>query len=86
MVKQKIGGLLRLPIFYGNAPYTSATILNLNVNVGGFGQEAYFNNGADARQLWVKVNDTVAFVIAFGDVPKEEGAKATAQLLIAAIK
>ena len=57
-----------------------------NVDVSGFGVEAYFNNGADARQLWVKINDSVAFVVAFGDVPKEDGAKAIAGLMVAAIK
>jgi hypothetical protein len=60
--------------------------LYLNTDVSGFGEEAYFNNGADARQLWVKINDTTAFVVAFGDVPKEEGAKEIATLLLAAIR
>jgi hypothetical protein len=54
--------------------------------VSGIGDEAYFNNGADARQLWVKIGDKVAFVVAFGDVPKEAGAKAIAQLVAAAIR
>jgi len=57
-----------------------------NVAVSGIGQEAYFNNGADARQLWVKMNEQVAFVVAFGDLEKEEGAQAIAKLLAAAIK
>lgn len=65
---------------YGNQP------LYKNVDVGGIGNEAYFNNGADARQLWVKVNDGVAFVVAFGDKPNEEGARAIAKLIVAAIK
>lgn len=52
----------------------------------GLGAAAYYNNGADARQLWVKVNDSVAIVVAFGDVPKEAGARAIAQLVLAAIK
>lgn len=60
--------------------------LYLNVAVSGIGQEAYFNNGADARQLWVKMNEQVAFVVAFGDLEKEEGAQAIARLLAAAIK
>jgi hypothetical protein len=52
----------------------------------GLGAAAYFNNGADARQLWVKVNDRIAVVVAFGDVPKEAGAREIAQLVLAAIK
>src|SRR5215510_9617648 len=36
-----------------------------NVDVSGIGDEAYLNNGADARQLWVKIKDRVAFVVAF---------------------
>ena len=59
--------------------------LYLNTEVDNIGQEAYFNNGADARQLWVKVNDNLAFVVAFGDQPIEEGAKAIARLTLAAI-
>lgn len=57
-----------------------------NKDVSGFGQEAYFNNGADARQLWVKLNDNAAFVVAFGDVPREDGAQQIARLVLAAIK
>lgn len=57
-----------------------------NVNISGLGDEAYFNNGADARQLWVRIDDKVAFVVAFGDQPNEDGAKAIAQLLVAAVK
>lgn len=59
--------------------------LYLNVDVNDIGEEAYFNNGADARQLWVKINDQVAYVVAFGDVPREDGAKAIAKLVAAAI-
>jgi hypothetical protein len=57
-----------------------------NVAVTGIGQAAYFNNGADARQLWVKVSDQVAFVVVFGDSPKEDGTKALATLITAAIQ
>ncbi len=57
-----------------------------NVSVNGIGTEAYFNNGADARQLWVRIDDKAAFVVAFGDEPNEDGAKAIAQLLVAAIR
>jgi hypothetical protein len=54
--------------------------------VSGFGQSAYFNNGADARQLWVKVGDDTAFVVAFGDVPREAGCKQLAALILAAVQ
>ena len=65
---------------YNNQP------LYESVDVSGLGQAAYFNNGADARQLWVKVNEDTAFVVAFGDVPREDGCKALAQLILAAIQ
>lgn len=65
---------------YGEQP------LYNDADVSGIGAEAYFNNGADARQLWVKVDDRVAFVVAFGDAPNEEGARAIAELLVAAIQ
>ncbi|HKF57970.1 MAG TPA: hypothetical protein VKJ45_21110 [Blastocatellia bacterium] len=55
-------------------------------DVGGLGVAAYYNNGADARQLWVKINDRVAMVVAFGDVPKEAGARSLAELVLAATK
>jgi hypothetical protein len=77
--------------YFGYIALTPAEVyenqpLYLDAEVSGFGQSAYFNNGADARQLWVKVNDDVAFVVAFGDEPREEGAKAIARLLLAAIR
>ena len=65
---------------YDNQPLYKKT------DVSGIGDEAYFNNGADARQLWVKIDNKVAFVVAFGDVPIEDGAKAIAKLLATAIK
>ncbi len=65
--------------------YNTQPLYN-STDIGGLGQAAYFNNGADARQLWVKVNENVAFVVAFGDVPREDGCKALAQLILAAIK
>jgi len=65
--------------------YDNQTLFQ-NVGISGIGGEAYFNNGSDARQLWVKINNKVAFVVAFGDVAKEEGAKAIAELMVAAIK
>jgi hypothetical protein len=60
--------------------------LSENTDVSGIGDKAYFNNGADARQLWVRLNNKVAFVVAFGDTPNEEGAKTIARLLVAAIQ
>jgi hypothetical protein len=65
---------------YGEQP------LYKNADVSGIGDSAYFNNGADARQLWVKIDNKVAFVVAFGDQPKEEGAKAIARLVVAALR
>jgi len=56
------------------------------VDVSDIGDEAYFNNGSDARQLWVKLDNKVAFVVGFGDVAKEAGAEAIAKLMVAAIK
>jgi hypothetical protein len=57
-----------------------------NQQVSGVGDAAYFNNGADARQLWVKVGDKAALVVAIGDVPNEGGLKTIAQLVVAAIQ
>ena len=56
------------------------------MDVSGIGDQAYFNGGSDERQLWVKIDDKVAFVVTFGDVPNEEGAKAIAKLLVEAIQ
>jgi hypothetical protein len=60
--------------------------LSKNTPVSGLGSSAFFNNGSDARQLWVKVNNNLAFVVAFGDEPNEEGAKAIARLVLAAFQ
>jgi hypothetical protein len=60
--------------------------LSESVAVSGVGQAAYFTNGADARQLWVKVNDQVAFEVAFGDQPNEAGATALAKAMVAAMQ
>jgi hypothetical protein len=60
--------------------------LYLDEAVPGLGEAAYFNNGADARHLWVKVNDSAAFVVAFGDLPREDGAIALARLILNAIE
>jgi hypothetical protein len=64
---------------YANQP------LYQNIEVTGIGDEAYFNNGADTRQLWVRVDDAVAFVVAFGDIANEDYERAVAELLVAAI-
>ncbi|HSS78538.1 MAG TPA: hypothetical protein VLV54_17565 [Thermoanaerobaculia bacterium] len=65
--------------------YNSQALVQ-KVDVAGIGEAAYLNNGADARQLWVKVNAKVAFVVAFGDRANEDGAKEIARLVVAAIK
>jgi len=65
---------------YNNQP------LYLDEDVFDIGREAYFNNGAAARELWVMVDERVAFVVAIGDVPNEEGCKAIARLLVQAIR
>ena len=57
-----------------------------NQAVSGIGDAAYFNNGADARQLWVKVGDKAALVVAIGDVPNEGGLKTIAQVVVSAIQ
>ncbi len=77
--------------YYGYIVFTPVEAYNnqslvQNVAVSGIGVSAYFNNGADTRQLWVKVNDTVAFVVANGDVANEDGLKAIARLVVTAIR
>ena len=57
-----------------------------NQAVSGIGDAADFNNGADARQLWVKIGARAALVVANGDVPNEDGLKAIARLLVNAIQ
>ena len=80
----------------GNAHYSYVVLtpldvynsqpLYLNVAVNGIGESGYFNNGADTRQLWVRVNEAVVFVVANGDIENEEGLKAIARLMVAAIQ
>lgn len=55
-------------------------------DVSGIGDAAYFTRGADARQLWVKIDNKVAFVVGFGDTPNDAGAKVIAELMVAALK
>jgi hypothetical protein len=38
-------------------------------------------NGADAEQLWVKLNDSRALVVAIGDEPNTQAALALALVL-----
>jgi len=76
---------------FGYVVFTPVSVYNEQplynkTDATGLGAAAYFNNGADARQLWVKINDKAAFVIAFGDVPKEAGARALAELVLASAK
>jgi hypothetical protein len=54
-------------------------------DITGLGQQAYFTNGADARQLWVMKDINTSFVIAFGDKPREDGAKRLAAMLLEAM-
>jgi hypothetical protein len=77
--------------YFGYVALTSGSVydeqpLYKNVDVSGIGAAAYFYNGPDARQLWVKVNDTLALVVAFGDSPNEERAKVIARLVLDAIQ
>jgi hypothetical protein len=54
--------------------------------VSGIGEAAYFNNGADARQLWVKLGPEAALVVAIGDAPNEAALKQIAGAIIVAVK
>lgn len=73
--------VLTPPNVYGEQP------LYMEEPVSGIGDEAYFNNGADARQLWVRVGGgRAAFVVAFGDVPREDELIQIATLLAAALR
>jgi hypothetical protein len=77
--------------YYGYVVLTPISVYNeqplhKNVAVDSIGDEAYFNNGADTRQLWVKIDNKVAFVVALGDRDDEATARAIARLVVAAIK
>ncbi len=77
--------------YFGYAVLTPANAFdnapgNGRTSVSGIGREAYFTNAADARQLWVKVNDSAAVVVAFGDAPNEDAAKSVAKQIADAIK
>jgi hypothetical protein len=54
--------------------------------VKGIVDEAYFVNGADARQLWVLVDGKAAVMVAIGDRPNDTGARNIATEIIKAIK
>lgn len=58
----------------------------LDEAVTGIGDAAYLNNGADARQLWVKINGKVSFVVAIGDVVEDNTLIEVGKLVAAAIK
>lgn len=60
--------------------------LKQDVEVSGIGDQAFFTGAPTARELWVKLDNKVAFVVSFGDVPKEDGAKAIAKLMVEAIQ
>lgn len=53
--------------------------------ITGLGDEAFFINGPDARQLWVLLNGRAAVMVAIGEKPNEAGAKALASILLAAV-
>lgn len=77
--------------YYGYVVLTPVSIYNQqprhkDTAVSGIGDEAYFNNGADTRQLWVRIDNKVAFVVALGDREDEAAARAIARLVVAAIK
>jgi len=57
-----------------------------NEEVSEIGDQAYFNGRPNKRELWVKLDNKVAFVVSFGDVPKEDGAKLIAKLMVEAIQ
>ncbi len=60
--------------------------LSKNVGVAGIGDAAYFNNGPDARQLWVRLGDKAALVVAIGDEVDEQGLKTIAMLVASALR
>ena len=77
--------------YYGYVVLTPVSVYNQqprhkDVAVSGIGDEAYFNNGADTRQLWVRIDNKVAFVVALGDREDEAAMRAIARLLAAAVK
>ena len=53
--------------------------------VGGIGDDAYYLNGPDARQLWVLANGKAIIVVGIGDRPNEDGLKQLAAQVIAAL-
>ena len=50
------------------------------------GQSSFWITGPGARQLWVKIDDSTALLVAFGDQPNEIGATSLARLILAAIQ
>jgi len=72
--------VLTPPAVYDGQP------LYQNKDVSGIGDEAYLNNGADNRQLWVRLKNKVAFVVGIGDVGPDETLITVGKLVVAAIK
>lgn len=78
----------------GNARFAYVALLPVaaydqqppGATVSGIGSAAHFSDGADARQLWVKLGDKAALVVAIGDIPNEDGLKVLAQLVAGAIQ
>jgi hypothetical protein len=52
-------------------------------DVAGLGMQAFTANGADAEQLWVKISEDTALVVAIGDVPNPDGARQIAVYYLA---
>ena len=66
--------------------YTGQPLKN-EAAVTGLGKSAYFNDDyQNARQLWVKINENNALVVAFGDQPNEPGARLIAQMVLNALR
>jgi hypothetical protein len=53
--------------------------------VGGIGDEAYYVNGPDARQLWALANGRAIIAVRIGDRPDDEGLKQLAAQVIATL-
>lgn len=50
--------------------------------VTALGKAAFFNNGADARALWVQIDDRYALLLARGDRPNESGLLEVARAML----
>ena len=54
-------------------------------DVNDFGLEAFTANGADAEQLWIKLSDEVALVVAIGDKPDPSSARLLAKYFLESV-